>query len=70
LLTSTRCASTLAPSASISAAARCSASACTSAMTTFMPRCAAMREVSRPKPEPAPVMTAVRPVNCFMEGPS
>src|SRR6185295_9822741 len=69
LLTSTRCASTCAPRPWISAAARSSASACTSAMTTFMPRRAAMREVSRPKPEPAPVMTAVRPLNCFMEGP-
>ena len=68
--TSSRNASTLAPSASISAAARSSASCCTSAMTTFMPRCAASRDVSRPKPDAAPVMTAVPPLKFFMRCPS
>ena len=68
--TSSRNGSTSAPSARTSAAARSSASCCTSAMTTFMPRCAARREVSRPKPEPAPVMTAVPPLNVFMRVPS
>jgi hypothetical protein len=57
-------------SARTSAAARSSASCCTSAMTTFMPRFAARREVSRPNPEPAPVMTAVPPLNVFMRFPS
>ena len=64
--TSSRNGSTCAPSASISATARSSASRCTSAITTFMPSRAAMREASRPNPDAAPVMTAVRPVNRFM----
>ena len=33
-------------------------------------RAAAIRETSRPKPDPAPVMTAVRPANVFMRSPS
>ena len=47
-------------------AASSSASGCTSAMTTFMPSRAAMRQVSSPKPDAAPVMTAVRPLKVFM----
>src|SRR5205814_5827872 len=66
LETSSRNGSTLAPSASISAAALFSGSCCTSAITMLMPACAARREVSRPKPDAAPVMTAVLPWNVFM----
>ena len=67
--TSSRNGSTAAPSAPISAAARSSASGWTSAMTMFMPSRAAMRAASRPKPEAAPVITAVRPSKCFMPCP-
>ena len=65
----TRSANTSAPSAPTSAAAASSASCCTSAMTIFMPRPAAMRAPSRPKPEAAPVMTAMRPLKCFILSP-
>ena len=68
--TSTRDASTAAPIASISIRACSSASCCTSAITTCMPSRAAMRDVSRPKPEAAPVITAVRPLKLFMPGPA
>ncbi|KAF1040252.1 MAG: hypothetical protein GAK34_03073 [Delftia tsuruhatensis] len=60
--TSTRRASTRTPCPSNSAAALSSASCCTSTSTRFMPSFAPMRAHSRPKPEPAPVSTAVLPL--------
>jgi hypothetical protein len=60
--TSTRRASTCAPACAISAAALSSASCCTSTSTRFMPSRAPMRAHSRPKPDPAPVSTAVLPL--------
>ncbi len=60
--TSTLRDSTFTPVASISAVALSSASCCTSTSTRFMPSFAPMRAHSRPKPEPAPVSTAVLPL--------
>src|SRR5215475_1539541 len=50
----------------ISAAAPSSASCWMSAITMAMPLAAAIRATSSPKPEAAPVITAVRPWNFFM----
>jgi hypothetical protein len=61
--------STGAPRASISRCAAASASACTSAITILMPSRAAMRLHSRPKPEAAPVMTAMPPCKWLMGSP-
>jgi hypothetical protein len=58
--------STAAPRPSISACAVASASACTSAITTFMFKRAATRLASRPKPDAAPVMTAMPPCRWLM----
>ena len=59
--TSTLRASTWQPAACASAAAWSRASCCTSTSTRFMPSLAPMRAHSSPKPEPAPVRTAVLP---------
>ena len=64
--TSTLRASTWAPAASISACAASSASCCTSTSTRCMPRAAPIRAHSRPKPEPAPVSTAVFPTKSWI----